>query len=280
MSIFLTETSTRHSLLYKHKHFHDTTQTKLTSNSSKLTGASRGAPIDVDVVDAQDVDNAHVAVDVDDVDGLGQARVPALLREEFSDDDVVALHDIPSMIDSHDESAAGLTAPRRRASKRRRGTRSTPLHAAAAAAATDDDDDSRNSPEGVATISDEEQDRDDGLFVSSDEDEDESTTGRPSTAKRPKDDASAARFEGARDDQETKKKKLAMDISYEGFAIYGRVLCLVVKRRGGAHGAGRKGKGLATTPGATGRSRPGPPAGHAMMENWISSTQMPEAAGP
>lgn len=58
------------------------------------------------------------------------------------------------------------------------------------------------------------------------------------------------------------KKKLAMDVSYEGFAIYGQVLCLVVKKRASAaasSGGGAKGR----------------PEGQAMMENWISSTQIP-----
>lgn len=53
------------------------------------------------------------------------------------------------------------------------------------------------------------------------------------------------------------KKKMAMDTSYDGFSIYGRVLCLVVKRKD------RKAKGVNT------------PGGQAMMEDWITSTQMP-----
>ncbi|KAL8801994.1 MAG: hypothetical protein Q9223_006781 [Gallowayella weberi] len=56
------------------------------------------------------------------------------------------------------------------------------------------------------------------------------------------------------------KKKLGMNTSYDGFSIYGRILCLVVKRRGQA-----KGKDLAGG------------AGQAMMEEWIASTQMGEA---
>ena len=39
-----------------------------------------------------------------------------------------------------------------------------------------------------------------------------------------------------------KKKKMEIDISYEGFSIYGRVLCLVVKRRE-TGAAGEQGKG-------------------------------------
>lgn len=53
------------------------------------------------------------------------------------------------------------------------------------------------------------------------------------------------------------KKKMAMDTLYDGFSIYGRVLCLVVKRKD------KKGKGPAIT------------GGQATMEDWISSTQMP-----
>ena len=54
------------------------------------------------------------------------------------------------------------------------------------------------------------------------------------------------------------KKKMAMDTTYDGFSIYGRVLCLVVKRKD------KKGKAPANLAG-----------GQATMENWISSTQMP-----
>lgn len=62
------------------------------------------------------------------------------------------------------------------------------------------------------------------------------------------------------------KKKLAMDTFYDGFSIYGRVLCLVVKRRetagkGGTAKSGRAGWGG---------------GGQAMMEEWIS-TQVPGA---
>ncbi|RBR23463.1 uncharacterized protein FIESC28_03645 [Fusarium coffeatum] len=59
------------------------------------------------------------------------------------------------------------------------------------------------------------------------------------------------------------KKKLAMDVSYEGFAIYGLVLCLVVKKRASA---------AASNSGGVAKGRP---EGQAMMENWISSTQVP-----
>ncbi|KAL8998234.1 MAG: hypothetical protein Q9169_002638 [Polycauliona sp. 2 TL-2023] len=53
------------------------------------------------------------------------------------------------------------------------------------------------------------------------------------------------------------KKKLGLKTSYDGFSIYGRILCLVVKRKGNA-----KGKDLAGG------------VGQAMMEDWIASTQL------
>lgn len=65
------------------------------------------------------------------------------------------------------------------------------------------------------------------------------------------------------DDQDAEnpdeKKKMAMETTYDGFSIYGRVLCLVVKRKD------KKGK---ATAGLSGN--------RVTMENWITSTQMPE----
>ncbi|KAI4227557.1 MAG: hypothetical protein L6R36_002323 [Xanthoria steineri] len=55
------------------------------------------------------------------------------------------------------------------------------------------------------------------------------------------------------------KKKLGMKTLYDGFSIYGRILCLVVKRRGIV-----KGRELAGG------------VGQAMMEEWIASTQVVE----
>ncbi|KAL9614520.1 MAG: hypothetical protein Q9167_000970 [Letrouitia subvulpina] len=58
------------------------------------------------------------------------------------------------------------------------------------------------------------------------------------------------------DEDENDKKKLGIRTSYEGFSIYGRILCLIVKRRGTS-------RGVESTGGA----------GQAMMEDWIASTQ-------
>ena len=92
------------------------------------------------------------------------------------------------------------------------------------------------------------------LFVS-DESEGETFGARPQQAKAFKEeflDVGAA-------DEDDDKKKLGLNTMYDGFSIYGRILCLVVKRRGTA-----KGKDLSGG------------AGQAMMEEWISSTQAAE----
>ena len=86
-----------------------------------------------------------------------------------------------------------------------------------------------------------------GLFVS-DGSEDEVST------RKGKEEDSTMTDAGDGDDE---KKKLALNTTYDGFSIYGRILCLVVKRKGTA-----KGKEVAGG------------SGQAMMEEWISSTQM------
>lgn len=237
VSIFLTETNTRHSLLFKHKHFRDTTQTKLTSNSSKLTGASREAAINVD-------EHAQAS-----------AEIPVVLREE-GDSDAVALQNIPAINEVKTITAPTGSSSAMRIRKRRRGRSS-------ALPRDDDDDGSQHNTE--EPDSDEEED---GLFVSDEESHD--SAGAPPPAKRRKDTAAGEHDEDQRDD----KKKLAMDISYEGFSIYGRVLCLVVKKRNGGSATGRN------TSARTGRGKAAhstAPGGQAVMENWITSTQIPDA---
>ncbi|KAI7683524.1 hypothetical protein KC322_g13707, partial [Hortaea werneckii] len=61
---------------------------------------------------------------------------------------------------------------------------------------------------------------------------------------------------------EDDKKKLAMNTSYDGFSIYGRILCLVVKRKG------KRSQPLQTAPAG----------GSQMMEQWVS-TQAAQDAG-
>jgi hypothetical protein len=78
--------------------------------------------------------------------------------------------------------------------------------------------------------------------------------GRPS--KRSKTSNVVARDEeedadGAQDD----KKKLGLNTSYDGFSIYGRILCLVVRRRGVRSAGGSE----------------GPASSQQMLENWVST---------
>ncbi|KAI0975391.1 hypothetical protein F4678DRAFT_324609 [Xylaria arbuscula] len=250
VSIFLTETSTRHTLVTKHKHFHDTTQTKLKSNSGRLISAANDAPPDLDLAAA---------------DG---APVTVTLREESDDDDpAVALAAIPTI----DEPAS---TSRTRRSKRAHSSSNTHAdpHAPAGHVVRDQNNEVGEMGE-VEVISDEDNAAgdDDGLFV-------QSPTGESPPAKRPRPAPGAAAG-----DEDDDKKKLAMDISYEGFSIYGRVLCLVVKRRdgGGADRAERDANASAPAVAGSGNSRAKAASrgrGQAMMENFIISTQIPAGA--
>lgn len=58
------------------------------------------------------------------------------------------------------------------------------------------------------------------------------------------------------DDEDQDTKKLIAQCTYDGYSIYGRILCLVVKRRQGTIERARA------------------PTGPAMMEDWIASTQV------
>ncbi|KAK8103796.1 uncharacterized protein PG998_010829 [Apiospora kogelbergensis] len=233
VSIFLTETTTRHSLVTKHKHFHDTTQTKLTSNSGRLVGATHEAPLDVDL---------HAA-----------SGAITIRREESDNDEGLLLDAIPLAPASVTGSAAATSSRPKRA---RRNT--------AEAEAEDEQQHGGESDFEVIPSSDDE-DGDDaydegGLARSA-------ASGQP-PAKRRKEAAAADENNTAADGDD--KKKLAMDISYEGFSIYGRVLCLVVKRRDQSN-ATASGGGGAISKGKQG-------GGSAMMENFIISTQVPAGA--
>ncbi|KJZ77342.1 hypothetical protein HIM_03066 [Hirsutella minnesotensis 3608] len=196
VSMFLTETNTRHSLLAKHKYFRGKAPPMIKSNSTRLIGETDHVPVDVEAV----------------------ADVP-LVREADSDEEDVRLADIP------------VAGPRNRPKRQRH-------------VSVDDDDDYDGGVEGDGEAS--------AIEIDSDAEE--------PASKR-------LRGEGGLDGDDAEgdeKKKLAMDVSYEGFAIYGRVLCLVVKRRGDRAQA-RSGAAGAKTVGQ----------GQARMENWITSTQIP-----
>lgn len=184
VSIFLTQTSSRHALLTKQKHFYEAGKPNVVSNSQKLTGG----------------DTNETAIDVEDT---------PLIRREDSEEDAVNLQDLPD-------------------------------------------------------VDEEEPSDSDALFVSEDENPRRSKRSRAatnltSTSSSDLEPQTKRRKDAEIPIEETDdKKKMAMTTTYEGFSIYGRVLCLVVKRKD------RKGKGPARSEG-----------GQASMESWITSTQMP-----
>ncbi|KAI5242674.1 hypothetical protein E4T47_02078 [Aureobasidium subglaciale] len=81
----------------------------------------------------------------------------------------------------------------------------------------------------------------DSIFVQEDDEDEEEEETQPK-AKRKR----------VIDQEEEDKKKLGMKTAYEGFSIYGRILCLIVKRKGVKK--------------ATGQT-----AGSQMLENWVST---------
>lgn len=198
VSIFLTETDTRHSLLKKHKHFRDKAPPRLQSNTNKLIGETSENPVNLEA-------DGHVVI-----------------QQEQSDDEGNLLANIPK-------------APEAIPSRQKRHR----------AAPTDDDYDE---------------------FQSSDDEYESAPIDLDSDAEQPpsKRLRESAGIVGNDEDGDD-KKKLAMDVSYEGFAIYGRVLCLVVRRKDNATNAARANAGSSSVK----------PSGQANMDNWITSTQVP-----
>ena len=183
VAVFLTETSSRHSILRKMKTA-KAEKGRLGTTNGKLIG-TRDAPVEV------------------------SESAPGLVTEESEESEGVRMADIPS--------AAGGDADE------------------------------------VATLAKgESQER---LFLSDNSDEGSVDAQEPPSSKK-----KGKRFVGEEEDGgEDDKKKLGMDTTYDGFSIYGRILCLVVKRRGTAKGKEKAGG-----------------TGQAMMEEWIASTQMGE----
>ncbi|KAM0717160.1 hypothetical protein Q7P37_007012 [Cladosporium fusiforme] len=105
----------------------------------------------------------------------------------------------------------------------------------------------------------------DPLFVSSD---DEGTFQTQRATKRSKQQKTKSRAEEEEDqdseaEQDDDKKKMALNTTYDGFSIYGRILCLIVKRKGTR---------------AAAAAGPAPIGGSQMMEQWVS-TQVAQEAG-
>ena len=97
--------------------------------------------------------------------------------------------------------------------------------------------------------------RDNSLFVSEDSDDVNYPDAKRAHLRLVKEES----VQPSRLDGEDDKKKLALGTTYDGFTIYGRILCLVVKRKGNVRGKEVAGG-----------------AGQAMMEEWIASTQAVE----
>lgn len=192
VSIFLTELSSRHSVMTKQKIFKD--KPRIQSNSGKLTNWLTTGTSDQPMVINE------IATD------------PIVIEED--DDNAINLADIPE---------AGTSFNRSTHTKR---SRSNP----------EKDADNYASDSGEMD-----------LFVPE------------TTSKRSKTEAALTEAEITEGDEDD-KKKLGLNTFYEGFSIYGRILCLVVKRRGVRNMAGGAGA---------------PVSSQQMLENWVST----QAAG-
>ncbi|EME48379.1 hypothetical protein DOTSEDRAFT_67439 [Dothistroma septosporum NZE10] len=107
------------------------------------------------------------------------------------------------------------------------------------------------------SVGDAEAEDEDALFVSS-SDEEFFATQRAKPAKKRKRAAAEPEPEDVEEEQE-EKKKLGLNTSYDGFSIYGRILCLIVTRKGK-------------------KAAEAPVGGSQMMEQWVS-TQAAQDAG-
>jgi hypothetical protein len=96
----------------------------------------------------------------------------------------------------------------------------------------------------------EDNDDNDHIFVQSEDDDDDEEED-PAPKRRKK--KAKVTDETSKEQEDEDKKKLGMKTSYEGFSIYGRILCLIVKRKGVKKSAG------------------GNSAGTQMLENWVST---------
>lgn len=94
-------------------------------------------------------------------------------------------------------------------------------------------------------------DEEDSIFVQSGDEEDEEEDEPAPRKKRKSKIADADADADAEEDED--KKKLGMKTAYEGFSIYGRILCLIVKRKG------------------VKKPTTGQAAGSQMLENWVST---------
>ena len=185
VSVYLTETSIRHSILRKEKRA-KMEKPSLGTTNKRMTGiGTREEPIDV-----------------------GGGGAPVFVHEEAHEEKDLRLEDIPQA----EEAVLGGSPSRGRDAS------------------------------------------DEGLFLS-DGSEDGGSQSQERPSRKGKEKQGSKEQANAHDD----KKKMALNTMYDGFSIHGRILCLVVTRKGPT-----KGKEW------------GGGAGQAMMEDWIASTQMAE----
>lgn len=202
VSIFLTELSSRHSVMIKQKAFKD--KPRIQSNSAKLTSwltsGTSARPMLINEDDAE----------------------PIVIREEDDDEEGVNLADIPEAVEQ----------PRSARQSTKAGHRGRVDQDITSDASASDSDSS-------------------ALFVPG------QSKGR--TSKVTSKESGDGDVGGPADD----KKKLSLNTSYEGFSIYGRILCLVVKRRG-ARSAGSSGSVVSS---------------QQMLEDWVSTQAAAEQVG-
>ncbi|EEY21310.1 conserved hypothetical protein [Verticillium alfalfae VaMs.102] len=269
VSVFLTETPTRHALLAKQRRFRDKNAGDPARRDSAVQGRliaeTNAAPVDVDAFLGRRQQQQQQQ----------QQQGTITIREESDDEDAVAaLAEIPTRQDDG--------PPPARPAKRRRvfSPRASPDDDEFASTSDDEPGGERADENANESEHDDDNDDndDDGLFV--DDHPEEPETSPPSKRRKKQEQSPPEGAEkavggsrGGHDhegDDGDDKKKMAMDVSFEGFAIHGRVLCLVVKRRDTHRAPASSGRSAASA--ASGAAAP---AGQAIMENWISSTQMP-----
>ncbi|CAA9965460.1 hypothetical protein PTMSG1_08819 [Pyrenophora teres f. maculata] len=200
VSIFLTELSSRHSVLTKQKVFKD--KPRIQSNSGKLTNWLATGTSEKPLVINEDV------------------AEPIVIREE-EDNEPIKLNDIPE---------ANMLEKQSRRSTREKATR------------VDRGADALSDSEGS------------DLFVP------EPSSTQPKNKTRKSDEAEDDDEDEDDEPLDSDKKKPGLKTCYDGFSIYGRILCLVVKRRGVRHPAGASGD----------------TSSQAMLENWVSTQAVAE----
>ncbi|RPB01717.1 hypothetical protein L873DRAFT_595957 [Choiromyces venosus 120613-1] len=237
VSIFLTNSGTRHTVITKRKVVGGSTNRGSGGKMGKMTG------------------------------GVG---VPAQVRREEDDSDgggVINLEDIPEAPPPETSGLLGSSTTKNPPTSRRNKRES--LH-----------------PQSDTNDKEGEEEEEEGSDGDSDSDPFEPPSKRlrktarvgsmkPTITIRDEgDDADSDWSENGEGESED-KKKLSLRTEFEGFSIYSRILCLVVKRRGPIS-VGRAPAGSSSTPSSARQmDSPNPKTrpGNQIMENWIAMSQ-------